>query len=70
MVTSAIEKVPAIAKTLGNIPLAFLIGSSLMMNKIVRRPKNRMVEDRDTTSAKNFHDPAASPDAWPLTINA
>ena len=70
IVTRVIEKVPATARTLGNIPLAFLIGSSLMMNKIVSSPKNRMVEERDTTSAKNFHDDAVAPEAWLLTINA
>jgi len=68
-VTRDIEKVPAIAKTRGSIPFAFLIGSSLMMNRIERKPKNSMVEDRETISARSFHD-GASLDAWKLTINA
>ena len=69
MVTSAIEKVPAIAKTLGSIPLAFLIGSSLIMNKIDGRPKNRMVEDR-TRPQQKTSDASTSPNAGPPTVNA
>ena len=68
-VTRVIVKVPTIAKALGSNPFAFWIGSSLTMNKIVSRPRNRMVEDRDTTSAKNLHDDPAS-NAWRLSINA
>ncbi len=59
----ATKKVPAIAITLGKIPLAFLMGSSLMRNKIDTRPKKRMVDERDTASARNFHDTGPFPGA-------
>ena len=68
-VRSATKKVPAIAITLGNSPFAFLIGSSLTRNKTDARVKKRMVEVRDTRSARNFHE-ASFPGAGLLMTKA
>jgi hypothetical protein len=46
--------VPVIAVTLGTIPLAFWIGSSLMRNSIDIKPRKQMMDELEITSARNL----------------
>jgi hypothetical protein len=66
-VTSDMKNVPAIAVTLGTIPLAFSIGSSLMRNRIDINPRKQMMDDLETTSARNLRNSVLFPAAgWSL----